>query len=67
MEYIHPSCRMGRIYSVIVHTFGRLTDVRPIKAYLFAFFILPVAKNNVVYDIFAGKCIVPCGDASESH
>jgi len=31
--------------------FGRLTNVWPIEAYLFAFFILEVARNNVMYDI----------------
>jgi len=45
------SCRMGRTYSVIVHMFGCLTDIRPIEAYLFTFFILSVVRNNVVYDI----------------
>ncbi len=50
-EEVLASCQVGRTYSVIVHMFGRLIDVRPIKAYLFAFFILSIARNNVVYDI----------------
>jgi hypothetical protein len=50
-EEVLASCRMGRTYSVIVHMFGHLKDVRPIEAYLFTFFILSVARNNVVYDI----------------
>jgi hypothetical protein len=45
------SCQVGRTYSVIIHMFGRLTDVWPIKANLFALFILSIARNNVVYDI----------------
>jgi hypothetical protein len=50
-EEFFASYQVGRTYSVIVHMFGRLTDVWPIEAYLFAFFILLVARNNVVYDI----------------
>jgi hypothetical protein len=50
-EEVLASCRVGRTYSVIVHMFGRLTDFWPIKAYLFALFILLVARKNVVYDI----------------
>jgi len=65
-EEVLASCRMGRTYSLIVHLFGCLTNVWPIEAYLFAFFILAIVKNNVMYDI-RRQCIAPCGDASEFH
>ncbi len=48
-EEVLASCRVGRTYSVIVRMFGHLINIRPIEAYLFAFFILSVARNNVVY------------------
>ncbi len=50
-EKVLTSCQVGRTYSVRVHLFGRLIDIWPIEAYLFALFILIVARNNVVCDI----------------